>query len=318
MKITNESQVTSAVMMIRPVRFESNPLTAASNRFQVKSDADPVDQQAAAAREFDALVSALRGAGIEVIVIDDTHEPHTPDAIFPNNWISMHADGRVVLYPMEAENRRTERRMDIVEYLGNEGGRQVAELVDLSAHEHSGHYLEGTGSMVLDRVNRVAYACASTRTHLDPLGDFAQRMDYDVVAFEAVDSGGVPIYHTNVLMNVGEKVAVICGEAIPREDQRKAVLARLRETGHEVVLLSYAQLDAFAGNMLELRNKDGERVLAMSQQAYDSLDKEQRAVLAANGRVISVAIDNIESSAGGSVRCMLAEIHLPTEGQEGA
>ena len=269
-------------MMIRPVRFESNPLTAASNRFQGKTDADPADQQAAAAREFDALVSALRDAGIEVIVIDDTHEPHTPDSIFPNNWISMHADGRVVLYPLEAENRRTERRMDIVDYLGNEGGRQVAELVDLSTHEHSGHFLEGTGSMVLDRVNRVAYACVSTRTHLDPLGDFAQRMDYDVVAFEAVDSGGVPIYHTNVLMNVGEKVAVICGAAIPREDQREAVLARLRETGHEVVLLSYAQLDAFAGNMLELRNKGGERVLAMSQQAYDSLDKEQRAVLAEN------------------------------------
>lgn len=318
MKITNESQLSSTVMMIRPVRFESNPLTAASNRFQGKTDADPADQQAAAAREFDALVSALRDVGIEVIVIDDTHEPHTPDSIFPNNWISMHADGRVVLYPMEAENRRTERRMDIVEYLGNEGGRQVAELVDLSAHEHSGHFLEGTGSMVLDRVNRVAYACVSTRTHLDPLGDFAQRMDYDVVAFEAVDSGGVPIYHTNVLMNVGEKVAVICGEAIPREDQREAVLARLRETGHEVVLLNYSQLDAFAGNMLELRNKGGERVLAMSQQAYDSLDKEQCAVLAKNGRVISVAIDNIESLSGGSVRCMLAEVHLPTEGQEGA
>ena len=317
MKITNESQLSSTVMMIRPVRFESNPLTAASNRFQGKTDADPADQQAAAAREFDALVSALRDAGIEVIVIDDTHESHTPDSIFPNNWISMHADGRVVLYPMEAENRRTERRMDIVEYLGNEGGRQVAELVDLSTHEHSGHFLEGTGSMVLDRVNRVAYACVSTRTHLDPLGDFAQRMDYDVVAFEAVDSGGVPIYHTNVLMNVGEKVAVICGAAIPREDQREAVLARLRETGHEVVLLSYAQLDAFAGNMLELRNKGGERVLAMSQQAYDSLDKEQHAVLAENGRIISVAIDNIESSAGGSVRCMLAEVHLPAAGREG-
>jgi len=318
MKTTNESQLSSTVMMIRPVRFESNPLTAASNRFQGKTDADPADQQAAAAREFDALVSALRDAGIEVIVIDDTDEPHTPDSIFPNNWISMHADGRVVLYPLEAENRRTERRMDIVDYLGNEGGRQVAELVDLSTHEHSGHFLEGTGSMVLDRVNRVAYACVSTRTHLDPLGDFAQRMDYDVVAFEAVDSGGVPIYHTNVLMNVGEKVAVICGAAIPREDQREAVLARLRETGHEVVLLSYAQLDAFAGNMLELRNKGGERVLAMSQQAYDSLDKEQHAVLAENGRIISVAIDNIESSAGGSVRCMLAEVHLPIEGQEGA
>jgi hypothetical protein len=314
---SNESQITSAVLMIRPIRFESNPLTASSNRFQGKTDSDPAAQQAAAALEFDTLVSALRDAGIEVIVIDDTREPHTPDAIFPNNWISMHADGRVVLYPMEAENRRTERRMDIVDYLGSEGGRQIAELVDLSSHENSGHYLEGTGSMVLDRVNRVAYACVSTRTHLDPLGDFAQRMGYDVVAFEAVDSGGAPIYHTNVLMNVGEQVAVICDEAIPREDQREAVLARLRATGHEVVLLSYAQLDAFAGNMLELRNNDGERVLAMSQQAYDSLNNEQRAVLAANGRIVSVAINNIESSAGGSVRCMLAEVHLPAAGREG-
>jgi len=311
-----EPQLASTVMMIRPVRFESNPLTAASNRFQAKSDSNPAEQQAAAAREFDGLAAVLRDAGIEVIVIDDTHEPHTPDAIFPNNWISMHADGRVVLYPMEAENRRTERRVDIIDHLGNEGGRQIAELVDLSSHEDSGHYLEGTGSMVLDRANRVAYACVSTRTHLDPLGDFAQRMGYDVVAFDAVDSGGVPIYHTNVLMNIGEKLAVICGEAIPREDQREAVLARLRETGHDVVLLSYAQLDAFAGNMLELRNKDGDRVLAMSQQAYDSLDKEQRAVLAANGRIISAAIENIESSAGGSVRCMLAEVHLPAEGKQ--
>lgn len=313
---TTEPQLASAVLMIRPVQFESNPLTAASNRFQGKTDSAPAEQQAAAVREFDALVDSLRDAGVEVIVIDDMDEPHTPDSIFPNNWISMHADGRVVLYPMEAENRRAERRMDIVDHLGDALGRQITELVDLSSHEDTGHYLEGTGSMVLDRANRVAYACVSTRTHLDPLGDFAQRMGYDVVAFEAVDSGGVPIYHTNVLMNVGEKVAVICGEAIPREDQREAVLERLRETGHEVVLLSYAQLDAFAGNMLELRNKDGARVLAMSQQAYDSLDEQQRAILAANSRIISVAINNIESSAGGSVRCMLAEIHLPIEGNE--
>ncbi len=316
MTTSNESQLASAVMMIRPVRFESNPLTAASNRFQGKTDSGPAEQQAAAAREFEALVAALRDSGIEVIVIDDTPDPHTPDSIFPNNWISMHADGRVVLYPMEAENRRTERRLDIVDYLDKTVGRKITEVVDLSSHEESGHYLEGTGSMVLDRANRVAYACVSTRTHLDPLGDFAQRMGYDVVAFDAVDSGGVPIYHTNVLMNVGEKVAVICSEAIPRAEQRDAVLARLRETGHEVVLLSYAQLDAFAGNMLELRNKDGERVLAMSQQAYDSLDEEQRAILAANGRILSVAINNIESSAGGSVRCMLAEVHLPAEGKE--
>lgn len=316
MTTSNESQLASAVMMIRPVRFESNPLTAASNRFQGKTDSGPAEQQAAAAREFEALVAALRESGIEVIVIDDTPDPHTPDSIFPNNWISMHADGRVVLYPMEAENRRTERRLDIVDYLDKTVGRKITEVVDLSSHEESGHYLEGTGSMVLDRANRVAYACVSTRTHLDPLGDFAQRMGYDVVAFDAVDSGGVPIYHTNVLMSVGEKLAVICSEAIPRAEQRDAVLARLHETGHEVVLLSYAQLDAFAGNMLELRNKDGERVLAMSQQAYDSLDEEQRAILAANGRILSVAINNIESSAGGSVRCMLAEVHLPAEGKE--
>jgi hypothetical protein len=168
--------------------------------------------------------------------------------------------------------------------------------------------------MVLDRVNRIAYACVSTRTHLDPLGDFAQRMGYDVVAFEAVDADGVPIYHTNVLMNVGEKLAVICDEAIPRDDQREAVLARLRESGHDVVHLRYPQLDAFAGNMLELRNAEGERVLAMSRQAYESLDPEQLARLTANGRIVSAPIDTIESSAGGSVRCMLAEVHLPAEG----
>jgi hypothetical protein len=310
---SNDPQLASTVMMIRPAGFESNPLTAASNRFQGKSPLAPDAQHATALREFDGLVDNLRTAGIEVIVIDDTLEPHTPDAIFPNNWISMHADGRVVIYPMEAENRRTERRDDVIDYLVTVGGRLVSEVVDLSDHEANGHYLEGTGSMVLDRANRIAYACVATRTHLDPLGDFAQRMGYDVVAFDAVDSSGVQIYHTNVLMNIGEKLAVICDEAIPRADQRDAVLARLRETGHEVVHLSYEQLDAFAGNMLELRNDNGERVITMSQRAYDSLNEEQRATLAANGRVVSAAIDTIESSAGGSVRCMLAEVHLPAD-----
>ena len=312
MKTDNESQLTSTVLMIRPAGFESNPLTAESNRFQGRSSSSPEEQHAIALREFDDLVVALRDVGIDVIVIDDTPEPHTPDAIFPNNWISMHADGRVVLYPMEAKNRRTERRADVVEQLG--AGRSISEVVDLSEHEDNGHYLEGTGSMVLDRANHVAYACVSSRTHLDPLGDFAQRLGYDVVAFDAVDSSGVPIYHTNVLMNVGENLAVICDSAIRRDDQREAVLARLRDTGHDIVRLSYAQLDAFAGNMLELRNNAGERVIAMSRQAWDSLDAEQRVNLGANGRVVSVPIDNIESSAGGSVRCMLAEVHLPAEG----
>lgn len=297
--------------MIRPARFASNPLTAASNRFQGKTSLSAEEQHAAALQEFDGLVDTLRGAGIEVIVFDDTANPHTPDAIFPNNWISMHADGRVVLYPMEAANRRVERRLDIVAYLGQEAGRRVTEIVDLSGHEANGHYLEGTGSMVLDRTHRIAYACMSSRTHLDPLGDFAQRMGYEVIAFDAVDGDGIPIYHTNVLMNIGEALAVICDEAIRQEDQRLAVVTGLRDTGHEVVHLSSAQLNAFAGNMLELRNKDGERILALSQQAYDSLDDDQRATLAANSRIVHASIDTIETSAGGSVRCMLAEVHLP-------
>ncbi len=311
MMTESESQLATRVLMIRPARFQSNPLTAASNRFQGRSGLRPEEQQAAALEEFQGLVQALQEAGIDVVVIDDTPEPQTPDSIFPNNWISMHADGRIVLYPMEAENRRTERRADVIEHLSEDLGLQVKEVVDLTAHEDAGHYLEGTGSMVLDRANRIAYACLSSRTHLDPLGDFAQRMDYEVVAFEAVDREGVPIYHTNVLMNVGEKLAVICDEAITNEEQRAAVLGQLQDSGHEVISLSYAQLEAFAGNMLELRNKSGERVVAMSTQAFDSLNDRQLERLRANGRVVTAAIETIELSAGGSVRCMLAEVHLP-------
>jgi hypothetical protein len=231
--------------------------------------------------------------------------------VFPNNWVSFHADGRVVLYPMEAANRRNERRPDIIDSLEREHGFHVSEVVDLSGHEKDGRFLEGTGSMVLDRVHRIAYACLSSRTHLDALGDFAQRLDYDVVAFDAVDRAGHPIYHTNVLMMVGERVAVLCADAIPDASQRAAVLDSLEQSGHTVLPISFAQLEAFAGNMLELRNRAGRRVVALSQQAWDSLDPAQREVLAQNGEVVTAAIDNIEASAGGSVRCMLAEIHLP-------
>ena len=307
-----ESQLASAALMIRPVRFESNPLTAESNRFQGRSKASPDEQNAAAQLEFDSLAETLRDAGIEVVVVDDTLSPHTPDSVFPNNWVSFHADGRVVLYPMEADNRRTERRLDIIEQIDSELGYLVSEVVDLSGHEQTGHFLEGTGSMVLDRANRVAYACLSSRTQLDPLGDFAQRMDYDVVAFDAIDRDGIPIYHTNVLMNIGEEIAVVCDEAIARDEQRVAVMQRLRDSNHEVISISYDQLDSFAGNMQEMRSRDGTRIVAMSQQAYDSLDQGQIERLRQNGRIVTAAIDNIESSAGGSVRCMLAEIHLPS------
>jgi hypothetical protein len=311
-----EPQLASAVLMIRPVRFESNPMTAGSNTFQGRSRATPEQQHEQARAEFDALVDRLRAAGITVVVESDTPEPHTPDSIFPNNWVSFHSDGRVVLYPMQAENRRWERRLDIVERLADKHGYAVRDIVDLSPHEQAGHFLEGTGSMVLDRANHVAYACLSPRTQLDPLGDFAQRMDYEAMTFDAVDRNGVPIYHTNVLMNVGEHVAVICDAAIANDEQRAAVLRRLRDTGHEGLSLSYDQLDAFAGNMLELRGRDGARVIAMSEQANDSLDASQLERLQANGHILTAAIDNIEASAGGSVRCMLAEIHLPKAAQQ--
>jgi hypothetical protein len=308
-----ESQLASAVLMIRPARFETNPQTAESNRFQGQTQAAPAEQHAAALAEFEGLKATLEAGGIRVCAYDDTREPHTPDAIFPNNWVSFHADGTVVLYPMEAPNRRTERRQDIIESLTRDHRFVVREIVDLTHHEQDGHYLEGTGSLVLDRVNRVAYACLSSRTHLDALGEFAQRLDYEVLAFDAVDENGAPIYHTNVLMNVGEKIAVICDEALPRRDQRTAVLESLAKSGHEVMPLTFDQLNAFAGNMLELRTASGARVVAMSERALSSLTDRQRGKLEANGAIISAPIDNIERSAGGSVRCMLAEIHLPVQ-----
>lgn len=306
-----ESQLASAVMMIRPARFQSNPETAQSNRFQGKSAVSAAEQHAAALEEFERLRNALDRGGIRVAAFDDTPEPHTPDAIFPNNWVSFHADGTVVLYPMEASNRRTERRRDLVEALASEHGFLVRDIVDLSHHERDGHYLEGTGSMVLDRVNRVAYACLSSRTHLDALGEFAQRLDYDVMAFDAVDQDGAAIYHTNVLMNIGEKIAVICDAAVRRDDQRNAVMESLAKSGREVMTLTFAQLQSFAGNMLELKSSNGNRLVAMSEQARRSLTDRQLATFEANGDLLSVPIGTIESSAGGSVRCMLAEIHLP-------
>lgn len=297
--------------MVRPVRFESNPLTAESNRFQGRNSSSPEEQQQGAAVEFQRLAQALRDAGINVITVDDTQEPHTPDAIFPNNWVSFHADGTVVLYPMEAPNRRTERRLDVIHRLADSDGFRVNDIIDLSPHEDTGQYLEGTGSLVLDRSNRIAYACLSSRTHPASLNDFAQRMGYEVLAFDAVDRNGAAIYHTNVLMNVGEKLAVICTEAISQKDQRDAVVHRLKDTGHEIIDITFDQMDSFAGNMLELRSNSGERVIAMSRRAHNVLTAMQLDAFSNYANIVSIPIDNIEDSSGGSVRCMLAEIHLP-------
>ncbi len=306
-----ESQLTSTVLMIRPVRFQQNPLTAESNTFMDDVSATAAEQQRRALDEFGGLVSVLEAAGVHVIVVNDTIEPHTPDSVFPNNWVTFHADGRVVLYPMEAENRRTERRPELLDMLHDEHGFRVAEVIDLTGHEQHGHYLEGTGSLVLDRREHVAYACLSSRTHLDPLGDFAQQLGYEAVTFTATDRNGVPIYHTNVMMSVGEDIAVVCAESILDLEQRQAVLSRLEASGRKIIEITFDQLDRFAGNMLELRAADGSRVMALSKQAAESLSEDQRSLLEANGRLAIADISNIEASAGGSVRCMLAEVHLP-------
>jgi hypothetical protein len=306
------AQTTDTVLMIRPVGFRSNPQTAATNAFQIEPGVvDPAVAQQAAATQFQGLVDVLRGAGVNVIVETDTPESLTPDAIFPNNWLSTHASGVAVVYPMMAENRRLERRLDVVERLSSEHGFHLREVIDLSHWEREGRFLEGTGSVVLDRVNRIGYACLSPRTHLEVLSEFGQRLGYELVAFEACDADGIPIYHTNVMMSVGEGFAVLCDAAIGTEAQRRAILRRLERTGHEIVTLSHRQMADFAGNVLELRATDGSPVLAMSARAERALEPGQQERLRHHARIVSAAIDDIEKNAGGSVRCMLAEIHLP-------
>lgn len=307
-----ELQSATDILMIRPVRFAGNLQTLSSNRFQApQPELAGARAQSAAVAEFDGLVAVLRKTGVNVHVFPDTLEPHTPDSIFPNNWVSFHADGTVVLYPMLAQNRRAERRSDLLEALSAQHGFRITRVVDLTAHESDGKFLEGTGSLVLDRVHRIAYACISPRTDLDVLGDFAQQLDYDVVAFEAVDAAGAAIYHTNVLMCVGTRFAAVCSACI-REDERAAVLDLLRTTGHAVVDLSMEQLAAFAGNMLELGSTHSGRIVAMSRCALDALSLQQREIIEAHaaGPIVSAPIPTIEMLGGGSVRCMLAEIHL--------
>jgi hypothetical protein len=297
--------------MVRPLAFGFNPETAASNAFQQTPTGDarapmPPD----ILTEFDALVRALRGAGVRVVVAEDTPEPVKPDAVFPNNWISFHADGTVVLYPMLAPNRRQERRTDLIQRLAREEAFRVLDTIDLSYREAEGKFLEGTGSLVLDRSTRIAYASWSPRTDRDVLAEFAQRLDYEVLAFAAVDGAGKPIYHTNVMMAVGTRFAVVCLAAIANPQQRAAVVTRLEATGHTIIPISLAQMQCFAGNVLELDTARGP-VIALSTTAWASLDAQQRLALESHARILAVDIPTIERLGGGGLRCMLAEIHLP-------
>jgi hypothetical protein len=304
----SNQQTTSAILMIRPVNFGFNEQTAGSNAFQNRNTEQQQVQDKALA-EFDNLVSVLTENGVEVIVIDDTPEPHTPDSIFPNNWVSFHQDGNVFLYPMMAENRRLERREDIIMQLEDEF--KINHIVDLSRFEHEHKFLEGTGSMVLDRKHKIAYACLSPRTDKEVLDLFCTQSGYKPVLFHAADENGTDIYHTNVLMCIGSKFAVICLDSIADEKEKAEVIISLKATNKQIVAISFAQMNQFAGNMLELKSKAGESLLVMSQNAYRSLNNNQKIALEKYCKIVYADINTIENNGGGSARCMIAEVHLP-------
>ena len=298
--------------MVRPASFGFNLETAASNAFQQSpTEAAETDTRRLALEEFDGVAAALQRAGVEVLVAPDTVLPCKPDAIFPNNWVSFHFDGTVTLYPMLAPNRRWERRDEVLERVVREGGYRVMRTFDLTHREAEGKFLEGTGSLVLDRPHRVAYASLSPRTDLDVLGEFAQLLDYELVTFEGRDSTTEPVYHTNVLMAIGTRFAVVCGEAIAESTHREAVFNKVRAAGHDIVDISLRQMLNFAGNVLELAPAAGGHVIALSTTAWRSLEMTQRRILESHAEVVPVSIPTIERVGGGGVRCMLAEIHLP-------
>ena len=304
-------QCADAVLMIRPAAFGYNPDTARTNTFQ--HPAEPPGGAAQPARaEFERLAQALVSEGVSVLVVDDTPEPRKPDAVFPNNWVSFHEDGTLVLYPLESGSRRPERRQEVVEQVVGQLGFQVSHLLDLTHFEGQGMFLEGTGSLVLDHTQRVAYACASPRTHPALVAEWARELRYEPVVFSATNAAGVPLYHTNVLLFIGARAAVVGSEAIASAD-RERVLERLRGSGREVIEIGQGEMTQFAGNLLELATWDealgDARVLVMSEAARRALAPGVFARLSGcTDAVLAVPVPTIERLGGGSVRCMLAEV----------
>lgn len=301
-------QHTSHLLMIEPVRFAFNTQTAESNSFQ-QAHAINTQTQELALAEFTEFVTVLRSHGVNVLLIQDTHEPHTPDSIFPNNWLAMLQDGTVAIFPMQAVNRRQERRQDIIDALRT--NYNVSNTKDYSPYELQEEFLEGTGSMVLDRQHRICYACVSPRTHPDLVTQFCSDFGYSPILFNAIDRSGNPIYHTNVVMCVGTQFMVVCLECIPSELERKRLVNTTRKT---IIEISLEQLEHFAGNMLEVVNDGGETLLVMSQQAYNSLRATQVAQLSLFAKIVTSPLYTIEANGGGSARCMMAEIFLPLKG----
>ncbi len=306
-----QSQTTSRLLMIRPVRFAFNEQTVESNAFQDSKLAaqtnDAIQQEAQ--REFDEMVRQLQAIGVNATVYEDTVDPYTPDSIFPNNWVSFHASGTVVLYPMQAENRRRERRQDIIDDLAKK--YHVARVVDLTHFEQEGKFLEGTGSLVLDRMHRVAFACLSPRTHPDVLAEFGRQTGYRTISFRATDTNGQAIYHTNVLMCLTDTLAIVCLSAISNPDERLMIRQELEQLNKRVVDISPEQMVHFAGNMLMVKTRKGQKLLVMSTRAYESLTPKQIDILDDYATLLHVDLATIERTGGGSARCMMAEVHLP-------
>ena len=306
----SESQTASAVLMIRPLYFGWNAETAVSNTYQQRTPAPPSQILRQALQEFDAMQALLVRHGVAVTVFDDLPSPHTPDALFPNNWFSTHGDGTLVFYPMAADNRRAERRPHLIDALRRKlGSRRV---VDLTNWEAQGKFLEGTGSLVLDRVHRVAYAALSGRTDRELVEVFAAALGYRSLPFATVLHSGQPIYHTNVLMTVGTTTAVVCLDAIADDRQRDVVASALRESGRQVVAITIDQMNDFAGNLLELRSQNGARLWVMSTRAFSALRPEQRDQLARDAALLHTPLPTIENVGGGSARCMLGELFHPS------
>jgi hypothetical protein len=300
--------VASTILMIRPAAFGFNEETAANNFFQHNLPDANGQLQQKAAEEFDNMVQLLRDRGIDVQVIEDTVQPPKPDAIFPNNWISTSPSGIVSVFPMYAPNRRLEKREDILQWLEREF--RVNDVQDWSEYEVEGRFLEGTGSMIIDHDNKMIYAAASERTSIAVLEKYAAVNHYQAIVFLATDINGRPVYHTNVVMSLGDDFAVLCEEAIDEEWELIAVRQLLDSTGKVIIPITREQMHAFAGNMLQVRNNNGEKFLILSQAAYDSLRKEQKHMLEAYSTLLPVAIPTIEKVEGGSVRCMMAEVFL--------
>jgi hypothetical protein len=297
-------QNTNKILMIRPAAFTYNTQTAGNNLFQVAGKADNAQENAL--KEFDAFVALLRKNGVDVTVIDDTPQPHTPDSIFPNNWISFHENGTEILYPMYAENRRAERKQHVKEIINKNFNK--TNIIDLTGFENENLFLEGTGSMVLDRENKIAYACTSPRTNKKVLDVFCETMNYKPCSFNTKDENGNEIYHTNVMMCVADKFVVICLESITDDAEKLHVIDTIKSTTKEIISISLHQMNSFAGNMIQLKNTTGEKLLIMSQQAYESLTSMQITSLEKYNQLVYADLKTIETNGGGSARCMIAEV----------